>query len=354
MFNKYNTRNNSRHSTPGQFVPANSVGEQAYEPEEHKAENPAQRDLQDSDQEMKAEVNVSTNNEESRPPWMKSKLGGVKKVTNKERRRRQNETLRRLLTPKNALMVLNEMLPKDQLASNFKVETVSSAGQYVKPHSYRANLTLEGNNYKGFGENKLSARNAAAEQAIRDLIIKKMTKVIASEVGSIGEECEEEPLPMIQLASFALHKLFCEWEVEGHKVPQFRSLTTALGSEPELSQEAQTAHSAQSAQTAQTAQPAQTARAARGPKKAKTLPADASSMHPCMLLTYMRPALEYRELAAQGDRPQNMLYTFALDVDGATYVGKASNKKEARRAAAQAACKAIFGIDFKSAISYTT
>lgn len=41
----------------------------------------------------------------------------VKKVSNKERRRRQNENLRRLLTPKNALMVLNEMLPNDQLAN---------------------------------------------------------------------------------------------------------------------------------------------------------------------------------------------------------------------------------------------
>lgn len=41
----------------------------------------------------------------------------VKKVSNKERRRRQNENLRRLLTPKNALMVLNEMMPHEQVAN---------------------------------------------------------------------------------------------------------------------------------------------------------------------------------------------------------------------------------------------
>jgi hypothetical protein len=41
----------------------------------------------------------------------------VKKISNKERRRRQNESLRKLLSPKNALMVLNEMIRGDQLAN---------------------------------------------------------------------------------------------------------------------------------------------------------------------------------------------------------------------------------------------
>ncbi|XP_013170288.1 PREDICTED: uncharacterized protein LOC106119703 isoform X2 [Papilio xuthus] len=345
MYNKYNTRNHGRYNKQGQFIPANSAGERNYEPEDSKVDQPTKNNFKDEDHDTKKEedLNTSTDNN-ARPSWMKSKLAGVKKISNKERRRRQNETLRRLLTPKNALMVLNEMLPKDQLASNFRVETVSSPNQYVKPHSYRANLTLEGNDYKGFGENKLMARNAAAEQAIRDLIIKKMSKAISYEVSgtgagatSIGEETEEEPLPMIQLASFALHKLFCEWEVEGHKVPQLKPPSSAQVTESEFAMEVESVP-----------------RTPRGSKKPKTLPADASTMHPCMLLTYMRPALEYRELAAQGDRPQNMLYTFALDVDGATYIGKASNKKEARRSAAQAACKAIFGIEFKNSASYSS
>lgn len=37
------------------------------------------------------------------------------------------------------------------------------------------------------GENKLSARNAAAEQAIRDLIIKRLTKVYNSEANGEGK-----------------------------------------------------------------------------------------------------------------------------------------------------------------------
>lgn len=57
-------------------------------------------------------------------------------------------------------------------------------------------------------------------------------------------------------------------------------------------------------------------------KTAKDLPLNASAMHPCMLLTFMRPHLEYRELSCEGERPQFVLFTLGVEVDGATYVGK--------------------------------
>lgn len=60
----------------------------------------------------------------------------------------------------------------------------------------------------------------------------------------------------------------------------------------------------------------------RPPMKRKELPPNAASLHPAMLLTYMRPGLEYRELAVTGDKPQTMLFTMGIDVDGATYIGK--------------------------------
>ncbi|CAH2095793.1 unnamed protein product [Euphydryas editha] len=82
--------------------------------------------------------------------------------------------------------------------------------------------------------------------------------------------------------------------------------------------------------------------------KPKELPANAASMHPCSLLTYMRPRLEYREVGASGAPPHNTLFTMAIDVDGTTYVGQASNKKEARKAAAKSACEAIFNIKFEN------
>ncbi|KAL4720146.1 hypothetical protein ACJJTC_018194, partial [Scirpophaga incertulas] len=178
-------------------------------------------------------------NDESagRPPWMKSKLPGVRKITKKERRRRQNENLRRLITPKNALMVLNEMLLNEQITNqNFKVEPVAEPSQYFKSQNkncFCAELTLEGMTYKGYGENKMAARNAAAEQAVRDLIIQRMHCDAAAADADMGNGEQSPPnshaLPMIQLASFALHKLFAEWECGGHKVPSLRPVPPGPG-----------------------------------------------------------------------------------------------------------------------------
>ncbi|CAH0585407.1 unnamed protein product [Chrysodeixis includens] len=380
-YNKqYNTRFSGRYNTPGQFVSAGELVSGAvpagllqrprhYPPyTKYYSSSYGQAPRKQMPQNIqpipkaKIEDEMAVDNDMAlaipkndgpggmRPHWMKSKLPGVKKVSNKERRRRQNENLRRLLTPKNALMVLNEMMPNEQVANQFKVEP-SANNQYYKAtntHSFCADLTIDGNCYKGYGENKLMARNAAAEQAIRDLIIKKMNKAVnsdsgkydvkreptASSAGGASVEsaidgmlcaapgstngdggCDEEALPMIQLASFALHKLFTEWEYEGHKVPALKPLALAA------------------------AEPAP-------PAPGKPLPPRAAAMHPCMLLTYMRPHLEYRELAVDGDRPQNMLFTMGVDVDGTTYVGKAPNKKEARKLAAKAACRALFNVEF--------
>ncbi|XP_048478582.1 uncharacterized protein LOC119693052 isoform X2 [Plutella xylostella] len=366
----YNTRNSGRFNS-GQFV---SAGErngdprepcynnqtkqygQMYTPQQQPAPiappTPQQQTqnnfLQDQDMDMKPavgpaglEAGAGAGGEDApRPAWMKNKLMGVKKISNKERRRRQNESLRKLLSPKNALMVLNEMIRGDQLANQFKVEAAQQ--QYYGPQAapgFCADLTLEGSTYKGYGENKLSARNAAAEQAIRDLIIKRMTKALGADAGSTtgaAEGDDDEALPMIQLASFALHKLFAEWEYEGHKVPLFKPANTSVSE--------QLAASGDSG-----AGPAAAPARARPPKvsKPKVLPSNAARMHPCMLLTYMRPRLDYRELSAEGDKPQNMIYTVAVDVDSVTYIGKATNKKEARKMAARAACEALFSVKFE-------
>ncbi|XP_050350759.1 double-stranded RNA-specific editase B2-like isoform X2 [Nymphalis io] len=388
-YNKYGTRNSSRYNFPRSFVPggelnsgrpqgnygnhmglpqqipnvqynkppplsqtfnkANTASLPAPAPQQQQQQQqqPPQQKEQDTETNPVAMDTTAGDGSPTRPPWMKSKLQGVKKISNKERRRRQNENLRRLLTPKNALMVLNEIMPGEQVASQFKVEAVPGGAQFYRPnvHSFCADLTLHGNNYKGYGENKLSARNAAAEQAIRDLMLQRMARLLAdsrdgtgSSAGSVtgsstggatgakeGDESqegdgesEEESLPMIQLASYALHKLFAEWEYEGHKVPSLRPAGGAADG------------------------------AADGAAPARALPAGAGAMHPCMLLTYMRSQLEYRELPPEGDRQHNLVFTMAIDVDGATYVGRAQNKKEARKLAAKAACEALFDVKFEN------
>lgn len=142
---------------------------------------------------------------------------------------------------------------------------------------------------------------------------------------------DDDTIPMIQLASYALHKLFSEWESDGHLVPLLRPPAAAdagAEAEAEAGRECGEAGAGAEGAGAEAAVAGEKRKRGKGgpkAKKAKVLPGNAGSMHPCMLLTYMRPALEYRDVAAEGDRPQNMLYTVALDVDGQTYLGKGTN-----------------------------
>lgn len=39
---------------------------------------------------------------------------------------------------------------------------------------------------------------------------------------------DEDEVPMLHLASFALHKLFSEWQSEGFEIPDFKAGTTVV------------------------------------------------------------------------------------------------------------------------------
>ncbi|VVD04664.1 uncharacterized protein LOC126968985 [Leptidea sinapis] len=255
----------------------------------------------------------------------------ARKLSLKERRRRRNQRLRRQITPKSALMVLNEMKQGEQITNLFKVTPVqmNHFGKLIQ-QNYEAECTIDGVTYKGYGDTKSAARNNAAEQAVRDLVIKCMERAkepAPNETAATDESMEQDEdtgLPMAQLASYALFKLFSEWEQGGYKVPLMRTPGSA-GSESDG--------------TVSVAPGA-------GPKE-RQLPPKALEMHPCMLLTYMRPHQVYRELQVEGRGPPNLTFTVGVDVDGHTFTGKAGNKKEARRRAAIAACKVLFDIHFE-------
>ncbi|XP_041978958.1 double-stranded RNA-specific editase 1-like isoform X3 [Aricia agestis] len=376
-YNKYNTRQSGgRYNTPGRFVPAGQLGTppaKSYEVPETPQQNfdntqfstqfnnvvsvsnqqpqtpqtpkPFNNgNLTEIKQDQTSEMDTSGSGEQqqvsmeedaaSRPHWMKPKLQGVRKISNKERRRRQNETLRRLLSPKNALMTLNEIY---KCENTFSVEPVPAVGQFYKPNAtnFCASLNLQHNTYKGYGETKMAARLAAAEQAVRDVLLQKMnaqadgeSKGPAPAPAAEGASEEELPLPMIQLASFALHKLFADWECQGFRVPQLKA--PLLPASDSMSESGSLPP---------------VPRVPRPPKTAADLPANAASMHPCTLLTQMRPGLTYRECAA-ATQPPNTEFTMEVEVDGQSFTGTATSKRDARKAAARAACQEVFGVRF--------
>lgn len=124
-----------------------------------------------------------------------------------------------MLTPRNAIAALNE-LHGDSIGQSVVVPTQNN--------QFEAEITINNVRYVGLGNSKMQAKNAASEKALRDLVINKFqqiknqdatTTAAASESDDVNMEEEKEDVPMLQLASFALHKLFSEWEAEGFEIP---------------------------------------------------------------------------------------------------------------------------------------
>lgn len=138
----------------------------------------------------------------------------------KEKRLRQNRKLFRMLTPRNAIAALNE-LHGQSVNESVVVPT--------QGNKFEAEITINNVRYVGVGNSKMQAKNAASEKALRDLVINKFQQIKSQEViaqppadGNEDvpmEEDKADDVPMLQLASFALHKLFSEWEAEGFEIP---------------------------------------------------------------------------------------------------------------------------------------
>ena len=61
----------------------------------------------------------------------------------------------------------------------------------------------------------------------------------------------------------------------------------------------------------------------------------------------MRGQLQYNEVNTEGV-PPNCVFTLAVTIEDNTYSGKGKSKKEAKKAAAQAALTSLYNITFDS------
>lgn len=259
-------------------------------------------------------------------PWNKRGAANIK-ITRKMRKRRQNARLRNLLAPKNAMMVLHELHPELKMVIS---EQVNAANQTA----YTVEIEVEGKIYRGHGMSKMSAKQAASENALKAVLLEKLEQnnlkinpdnTLSSDgtqEGSIdvtmkeesvagdvtnpeeqaagpkpvqGRRLIEDDVPWGSLASFALFKLFSEWQSQGFQLPP-------SGLPPVFHK-------------------------ATGAKK---LPDDANKKHPVQLLNQIRPGSQYSE--SREGAPPNLTFKFTVSVDGQTFMGVGSNKKEIGRA----------------------
>lgn len=138
-----------------------------------------------------------------------------KKTSVKQKRIRQNRRLYRRLTPRNAIAALNELH-----GQSINETTVIQ----LQGNKFEAEIVINNIKFTGTGNSKIAAKNSACEKALRDLVISKFQQIrnqeassstICDEDGNNTEDDSTDDVPMLQLASYALHKLFAEWEEEG-------------------------------------------------------------------------------------------------------------------------------------------
>lgn len=179
----------------------------------------------------------------------------------------------------------------------------------------------------------MSAKNNACEKALRDLIINKFRQAKQQDAVSVAsedvnmDEPDSSDVPMLQLASFALHKLFSEWEADGFEVPFPKT------ENPQASTAAATANP--------TEIPPKAPSTPKPPKVKNELPPNNVTMHPVMLLSIMRPCTQYNDLGSQGITP-NIMHTVGATVDGQSFIGQGRSKKEARKRVATQILQKLF------------
>ncbi|KAH8286662.1 hypothetical protein KR018_006267, partial [Drosophila ironensis] len=255
----------------------------------------------------------------------------------RDKKQRQNRQLRKSMLPKNALMALNEV--KGVTISDFTIDSNSDGG-------FTAIVTVNSNQYEGKGLSKMSAKNAACEKAWRDFIIARMTPKpprLSSINGAVVQldnqddemdstDSPEDDLPMLNLASFAIYKLFAEWEREGYAVPEMH---------PSSSAQANAAPGGDMA-------PA-TPSAPKEPKKPpirSELPPNWETMHPATILCIMRPGITYVDYGTSGEKP-NVVQHLGIVVDNQEFTASGRSKKIARRNVAVTVCNTLFGTNFE-------
>ncbi|KAF5289764.1 hypothetical protein FQA39_LY03681 [Lamprigera yunnana] len=253
-----------------------------------------------------------------RPAWVKN----IGKINKKELRRRRNLRLRKILQPKNALMVLNE------LVGSTPYEVVDVPDPFNGP-IFKCSVQVEGVEHCGVGKSKPAAKNAAAETALKHMVLNKVkTLPTVSPTTSQDAEGTEMKVDMedgsdgiswSHVACYALHKLLNGWD-EGNTF----SLTEKI---------VQSGDSGDGVRTVEKKKPA------------KKLPDMAHTMNPVMLLNQMVPNAMFVEIAREGN-PPNIVFTVKCTIENDEFFGSGSTKKGARKMCAFAACKKKLGIQY--------
>ncbi|XP_044762522.1 transcription factor SPT20 homolog isoform X2 [Coccinella septempunctata] len=238
-----------------------------------------------------------------------------RKLSKYEIQRRRNLRLSKLLQPKSAMVILNEV----GKSVTYNVER-SQTRPGPKGYMFKATVVVDDTTHEGYGLSKASAKNEAAEKALKFLVKnKKLIQTTATEPTTNPPETEEAmdttekvekpldiPLAWQQFASFAIYKLLDSWGEDLEVIKEDVKVDK---------------------------------------KPAKKLPPNPELINPLMLMNQMLPRVNFLELPKTSNGPFNT-FNFQAVVDGQTFNGSGVSKKVAKRAVAFAICNEVLGIQY--------
>ncbi|XP_044272846.1 double-stranded RNA-specific editase 1-like isoform X2 [Tribolium madens] len=296
---------NSTNFRPQQRMPMPPQGQNQIQ---LKDPSPKMQELSSLDVPMKVEESmqgeVVDDAGKSKPLWLKT---AANKISRKERQRRRNIRLSRMIQPKNAVMILNELVKSASY-------TVTDMPQPPDMSQYTATVLVDGVTHIGRGRSKMEAKSMAAENALKYIVKNRQFSALSKDAeGDEKMEVGEDgtpTLPWQHVASFALYKLLNSW---GEDPNQARG-ESGPGQLPQN-------------------------------RPAKKMPENAAHMNPLMLLNQMMPHVQFEELGRTGN-PPNVIFTFKCTIDGQSFSGTGPNKKSAKKMAAFAVCHKILGIQY--------
>jgi len=344
------------------------------ETEAVKAEEVAAKDVEMKDvtnTEYKEEVKQEEGEggsaaDKKKASWLnRSKEGGIKKLPKEVVRRRRNFRLKKMLTPKAPIMVLNELLGQTKVI--YEVSEPMPQVIRTQPALYTARTQYDNQTFTGLGPRKEIAKNICAEQVLQYITTKSCLG--AKDDDGDDEDMEgnqengekskrpemESETPWVSLASLALFKLFNDWQAQGYQLPPgiFRGgPSSANPNQPATSAKAPPPAAAlggpgwgkiAASQPPAAAMVKQKKPAA--PKPEKSLPENPQTKHPVQLLNEMSGPLVYEQTGQTGV-PPNCVFTMAVTVNGTTYSGQGKSKKEAKKAAAISAVAELYNVHY--------
>jgi len=288
----------------------------------------------------------------TKKPFFPKKFGGIAKskpLPAAIRKKRINFRLRKLLSPKSPLMVVNEMV--GSVTYNF-IDAPAGGGMAPGiPHLFTAQCVVDDQTFSGTGPSKQIAKNICAEHVIQYVVTKKCNenrnKPMVQEMAepdvkpndeSIEDNAKptiEDETPWLQLASLALFKLFNDWQAQGYVIPaELLKNPNDPNNPTNIPQQ----------DVPMTSAPP------KAPKKPKEIPTNPTDRHPVQLLNELKGGVVFSVVGTTGVTP-NIIFTMGCEVDGQQYQGVGRNKKDAKKHCAMEALKALYNIQYPGTLN---